>query len=84
MINKDSGDNEHRSPDIGRPKGQGTAIGQNKLEEYVPNNQKDGEFVGRKLQRKNIEGTSHGKAKRDRKPAFLPKTENKEEKGAES
>jgi len=40
--------------------------------------------VWRKLNRKNIEGTTHGKAEGNREPAFLAKAENKEEKGADS
>jgi len=40
--------------------------------------------VRREFYRKNIEGTTHGKAERNREPAFLAKAENKEEKGADS
>ena len=40
--------------------------------------------MGGKLNWKNIEGTSHGKAEGDGEPAFFAKGENKEEKGAET
>ena len=40
--------------------------------------------MGRKLHRKNIEGTTHGKAEGDSKPAFFAKTENKKEKGSDT
>ena len=40
--------------------------------------------MGRKLHRKNIEGTSHGKTEWNREPAFFAKAENKEEKGPDA
>jgi len=40
--------------------------------------------VGRKLHRKNIEGTAQGKAEGDREPAFFAKAKNKEKKDSDT
>jgi hypothetical protein len=84
MINQNGSNEQEGSPDIRRAKGKATSIGHNELEKDVTNYKQNREFVRRKLHRKNIEGTTHGKAERDCEPTFLAKAENKEEQGPDA